>query len=96
LQLREAPSADHKAVDAIIGKIEVDMLANGASLTLSIAMTVLGPMSNDGSFPNSSNHCRIIRTRSCTFGRIGRSSLGPTFVWCSKRRTSSGVVSFLE
>jgi hypothetical protein len=32
--LREAPGADHKAVDALIGKIEVDMLANGASLTL--------------------------------------------------------------
>ena len=34
LQLREAPGADHKAVDALIGKIEVEMLANGASLTL--------------------------------------------------------------
>ena len=34
LQLRKAPGADHKAVDALIGKIEVEMLANGASLTL--------------------------------------------------------------
>jgi hypothetical protein len=34
LQLREAPGADHKAVDALISKIEVDMLANNASLTL--------------------------------------------------------------
>ena len=34
LQLREAPGADHKAVDALIGKIEVEMLATGASLTL--------------------------------------------------------------
>jgi hypothetical protein len=33
LQLREAPGADRKAVDAVIGKIEVDMLANGALLT---------------------------------------------------------------
>jgi len=34
LQLREARGADHKAVDALIRKIEVEMLANGASLTL--------------------------------------------------------------
>jgi hypothetical protein len=34
LQLREAPGADHKTVDALIGKIEVEMLANDASLTL--------------------------------------------------------------
>ena len=34
LQLREAPGADRKAVDALIGKIEVEMLANDASLTL--------------------------------------------------------------
>ncbi|MBV9289204.1 MAG: hypothetical protein JO288_15545 [Hyphomicrobiales bacterium] len=33
-QLREAPGADHKAVDALIGKIEVEMLANNASLTV--------------------------------------------------------------
>jgi hypothetical protein len=35
LQLREAPGADHKAVDALISKIEVEMLAHNASLTLS-------------------------------------------------------------
>ena len=34
LQLRAAPGVDHKAVNALIGKIEVEMLANGASLTL--------------------------------------------------------------
>ncbi len=34
LQLREAPGADHKAVDALIAKIEVEMLMNGASLTM--------------------------------------------------------------
>jgi hypothetical protein len=34
LQLRDAPGVDHKAVDALIGKIEVEMLVNGASLTL--------------------------------------------------------------
>ena len=34
LHLREAPGADHKAVDALIGKVEAEMLANGASLTL--------------------------------------------------------------
>ena len=34
LQLRKAPGADHKPVDALIGKIEVEMLANGASFTL--------------------------------------------------------------
>jgi hypothetical protein len=34
LQLREAPGADHKGVDALVHKIEVEMLANGASLTL--------------------------------------------------------------
>lgn len=34
LQLREASGVDQKAVDALIGKIEVEMLANGASLTL--------------------------------------------------------------
>jgi len=34
LQLREAPGADHKAVDALIRKVEVEMLANNASLTL--------------------------------------------------------------
>jgi hypothetical protein len=34
LHLREAPRADREAVDALIGKIEVEMLANGASLTL--------------------------------------------------------------
>lgn len=34
LQLRQTPGADHKAVEALIGKIETEMLANGASLTL--------------------------------------------------------------
>ena len=34
LQLREAPDADRKAVDALISKIEVEMLVKGASLTL--------------------------------------------------------------
>jgi len=34
LQLREAPGVDHKAVDALIRKVEIEMLANGASLTL--------------------------------------------------------------
>ncbi|HZZ61509.1 MAG TPA: hypothetical protein VFE63_10075 [Roseiarcus sp.] len=34
MQLRDAPGVDHKAVDALIGKIEVEMLANGAALTL--------------------------------------------------------------
>ena len=34
LQLREAPGADHDAVEALIRKIEAEMLINGASLTL--------------------------------------------------------------
>jgi hypothetical protein len=34
LHLRETPSVDHKAVEALIGKIEAEMLVNGASLTL--------------------------------------------------------------
>jgi hypothetical protein len=34
LQLREARGTDHKAVDALIRKIEVEMLANDESLTL--------------------------------------------------------------
>jgi hypothetical protein len=34
LQLRQAPGVDHNAVDALISKIEVEMLANGASLNL--------------------------------------------------------------
>ena len=34
LQLREAPGNDRKAVDALISKIEMEMLANSASLTL--------------------------------------------------------------
>jgi hypothetical protein len=34
LQLRDAPGADRNAVDALISKIEVEMLANSASLTL--------------------------------------------------------------
>jgi hypothetical protein len=34
LQLRQASGADHEAVEALIGKIEVQMLVNGASLTL--------------------------------------------------------------
>jgi len=34
LQLREAPGVDQHAVEALIGKIETEMLANGASLNL--------------------------------------------------------------
>jgi hypothetical protein len=34
LQLREAPGVDHNAVETLIRKIEAEMLANGASLTL--------------------------------------------------------------
>jgi hypothetical protein len=34
LQLAHEPGADHKAVDALISKIEVEMLAGGASLNL--------------------------------------------------------------
>ena len=34
LQLAHAPGADHKSLDALIGKIEVEMLADGASLNL--------------------------------------------------------------
>ncbi len=34
LQLREAPGVDHDAVEALIRKIEAEMLTNGASLTL--------------------------------------------------------------
>jgi hypothetical protein len=34
LHLSDAPRADRQAVDALIGKIESEMLANGASLTL--------------------------------------------------------------
>jgi hypothetical protein len=34
LHLRETPHADPEAVDALIGKIEAEMLVNGASLTL--------------------------------------------------------------
>ena len=34
LHLREAPGVDHNAVEALIRKIEAEMLANGASLTL--------------------------------------------------------------
>jgi hypothetical protein len=34
LQLRSPPGLDHKAVEALISKIETEMLANGASLTL--------------------------------------------------------------
>jgi hypothetical protein len=34
LQLRDASGADHKAVEALIGKIELEMLMNGASLTM--------------------------------------------------------------
>lgn len=33
LRLRDAPGVDHKAVDALIGRIEVEMLANGAAVT---------------------------------------------------------------
>lgn len=33
LHRREAPGVDHAAVEALIGKIETEMLANGASLT---------------------------------------------------------------
>jgi hypothetical protein len=34
LQLAHEPSADHKSIDALISKIEVEMLADGASLNL--------------------------------------------------------------
>jgi hypothetical protein len=34
LHLRETPRADLEAIEALIGKIETEMLANGASLTL--------------------------------------------------------------
>jgi hypothetical protein len=34
LQLAHEPGADHQAIDALIGKIEVEMLADGASLNL--------------------------------------------------------------
>jgi hypothetical protein len=34
LQLAREPDADHKAIDALIGKIEVEMLAEGASMNL--------------------------------------------------------------
>jgi hypothetical protein len=34
LQLAREPGADHRAIDALIGKIEVEMLAGGASLNL--------------------------------------------------------------
>jgi hypothetical protein len=34
LQLAHEPSADHKSIDALIGKIEVEMLADGASMNL--------------------------------------------------------------
>jgi hypothetical protein len=34
LQLAHEPDADHKAVDALIGKMEVEMLADGASMNL--------------------------------------------------------------
>jgi hypothetical protein len=34
LQLAHEPDADHKAIDALISKIEVEMLADGASLNL--------------------------------------------------------------
>jgi hypothetical protein len=34
LHLREAPGVDHDAVGALMGRIEMEMLANGASLSL--------------------------------------------------------------
>ncbi len=34
LHLRDAPGVDHNAANALIGRIETEMLANGASLTL--------------------------------------------------------------
>jgi hypothetical protein len=34
LQLAHEPNADHKSIDALISKIEVEMLADGASLNL--------------------------------------------------------------
>ena len=34
LQLAQEAGADHKAIDALIGKIEVEMLADGASMNL--------------------------------------------------------------
>jgi len=34
LQLAHEPGADHKPIDALISKVEVEMLADGASLNL--------------------------------------------------------------
>jgi hypothetical protein len=34
LQLSKEPGADHKSIDALIGKIEVEMLADRASMNL--------------------------------------------------------------
>ncbi len=34
MQLAHEPGADHKSIDALIGKIEVEMLADGAALNL--------------------------------------------------------------
>ena len=34
LQLAHEPGADHKSIDALVGKIEVEMLAEGASINL--------------------------------------------------------------
>jgi hypothetical protein len=34
MQLRSEPGVDHKAVEALVAKIEAEMLANGASLSL--------------------------------------------------------------
>jgi hypothetical protein len=34
LQLRQEPNADHKSIDALVTKMEVEMLADGASLNL--------------------------------------------------------------
>jgi hypothetical protein len=34
LQLAQEPDADHKAIDALISRIEVEMLADGASMNL--------------------------------------------------------------
>jgi hypothetical protein len=39
LQLAREPGADHKAVDSLIGKNEVEMLADGASLTCAATAT---------------------------------------------------------
>jgi hypothetical protein len=97
LQLREVLGVDHKTVHAVIGKIEVDMLAkrhvadsvhSDDSVRPDVERRLLPPTRRTIAGLSARGHN--------TFGRTGRSSVGPTCVWCSKRRTSSGVVSFFE